>query len=313
MLHLKKPCGRSGQWQGCLGISPNQSLNQPRTLPAKYLQLPSLLANLQRTIISKPFALAAPNHQFPTLVESNARAHTHTHTYNTLTTNNNNNASPADNRPGPPDRPRPRARRADPAADAAGDHPRRPSLGGDGGSHCADAGADSGLSGSRPDWPDGQHGCVSFFIFFPFLRSFEETKNDDGLTLWCAHTHTYNSGVAIGSSIGHVVGNGISSLFGGSGSSAPEPAQSTQAQSAQTNNSWGSNCQGATEQFTKCMDEHGGNMQICGWYLEQLVRYIHTPFLSQKIPVIPGWPVGDLWYADHRDEQKACQAAASQY
>ncbi|KAL2023516.1 hypothetical protein VTK56DRAFT_2124 [Thermocarpiscus australiensis] len=77
------------------------------------------------------------------------------------------------------------------------------------------------------------------------------------------------AGVAIGSSIGHVVGNGISSLFGGS---SGEPAQATQAQSsAPASQSWGgSNCQGATEQFTKCMDEHGGNMQICGWYLEQL-------------------------------------------
>ncbi|KLU83256.1 hypothetical protein MAPG_02321 [Magnaporthiopsis poae ATCC 64411] len=43
---------------------------------------------------------------------------------------------------------------------------------------------------------------------------------------------------------------------------------------------WGNNCAGATQNFTKCMDENGGNMQICNWYLEQL---------------------------------KACQAAASQY
>ncbi|KAK4124937.1 hypothetical protein N657DRAFT_643705 [Parathielavia appendiculata] len=86
------------------------------------------------------------------------------------------------------------------------------------------------------------------------------------------------AGVAIGSSIGHVVGNGISSLWGGSSSSAPEPA--TQAQAAQTNSTFGNNCAGVTEQFTKCMDEHGGNMSICGWYLEQL---------------------------------KACQAAAKQY
>ncbi|KAL2180885.1 uncharacterized protein P884DRAFT_216513 [Thermothelomyces heterothallicus CBS 202.75] len=87
------------------------------------------------------------------------------------------------------------------------------------------------------------------------------------------------AGVAIGSSIGHVVGNGISSLFGGGSSSEPTQAQAQAA--PQTNNStWGNNCAGATEQFTKCMDEHGGNMQICGWYLEQL---------------------------------KACQAAASQF
>jgi hypothetical protein len=85
-----------------------------------------------------------------------------------------------------------------------------------------------------------------------------------------------DSGVAIGSSIGHVVGNSISGLFGGSSSAAPEPA--AQAQAAQTNNStFGNNCAGATEQFTKCMDEHGGNMQICGWYLEQLVGSISLP------------------------------------
>ncbi|KAJ4298590.1 hypothetical protein N0V88_003620 [Collariella sp. IMI 366227] len=77
------------------------------------------------------------------------------------------------------------------------------------------------------------------------------------------------AGVAIGSSIGHMVGNGLSSLFGG-GSAAPEPAQATQAQATQSNTSWGNNCAGATESFTKCMDEQGGNMQICGWYLEQL-------------------------------------------
>jgi len=75
------------------------------------------------------------------------------------------------------------------------------------------------------------------------------------------------AGVAIGSTIGHVVGG----FFGG-GSSAAEPTQATQAQAApQTNNStWGNNCAGATEQFTKCLDEQNGNMQICGWYLEQL-------------------------------------------
>ncbi|KAI1212527.1 uncharacterized protein F4807DRAFT_457324 [Annulohypoxylon truncatum] len=84
------------------------------------------------------------------------------------------------------------------------------------------------------------------------------------------------AGVAVGSSIGHAIGG----LFGGSGGSEPAEA-SPQAQAQQQQQSqWGNNCQGATQSFTKCMDEQGGNMQICGWYLEQL---------------------------------KACQAAASQY
>ncbi|GAB0138329.1 hypothetical protein EsDP_00006565 [Epichloe bromicola] len=83
------------------------------------------------------------------------------------------------------------------------------------------------------------------------------------------------AGVAIGSSVGHAIGG----LFGGGSSeAAPQPVQA-QAQQPQQQQ-WGNNCQAATQQFTKCMDDNGGNMQICNWYLEQL---------------------------------KACQAAASQY
>lgn len=88
------------------------------------------------------------------------------------------------------------------------------------------------------------------------------------------------AGVAIGSSIGHAIGG----IFSGGSSSAPAEAQQNNVAEAQNQNtqqsSWGNNCTGATQQFTKCMDENGGNMQICGWYLDQL---------------------------------KACQAAASQY
>lgn len=85
------------------------------------------------------------------------------------------------------------------------------------------------------------------------------------------------SGVAIGSSVGHAIGG----LFSGGGSSSVEQAPQQAAVNTQSQNSeWGNNCAGATQNFTKCMDEHGGNMQICNWYLEQL---------------------------------KACQSAASQY
>jgi hypothetical protein len=87
------------------------------------------------------------------------------------------------------------------------------------------------------------------------------------------------AGVAVGSSIGHAIGG----FFGG-GSSAPAEAspQAVQAQAApqQSSYSGNNNCQGATQNFTQCMDEHNGNMQVCNWYLEQL---------------------------------KACQAAAAQY
>ncbi|KAI9795477.1 MAG: hypothetical protein M1833_007007 [Piccolia ochrophora] len=90
------------------------------------------------------------------------------------------------------------------------------------------------------------------------------------------------AGVAVGSSIGHAIGG----FFGG-GSAAPVEADQANAvatasqENAYQDNTWGARtCEGDARQFTKCLDENGGNMQICGWYLEQL---------------------------------KACQAAASQY
>ncbi|KAL7916281.1 hypothetical protein GGI35DRAFT_29915 [Trichoderma velutinum] len=81
------------------------------------------------------------------------------------------------------------------------------------------------------------------------------------------------AGVAIGSSVGHAIGG----FFSGGSS---EPAAPVQAQAAPQQDQQYNNCAGAAQSFTKCLDENGGNMQICNWYLEQL---------------------------------KACQAAASQY
>ncbi|CAK7221197.1 hypothetical protein SCUCBS95973_004412 [Sporothrix curviconia] len=85
------------------------------------------------------------------------------------------------------------------------------------------------------------------------------------------------AGVAIGSTVGHAV-SGM--LFGGGSSSSSEaaaapqqaaaPVQQYGAPSSAQQENWGNNCQGATQQFTQCMDENSGNMQICGWYLEQL-------------------------------------------
>ncbi len=94
----------------------------------------------------------------------------------------------------------------------------------------------------------------------------------------------FDSGVAVGSSIGHTIGG----FFGGGSSSAPteaQPADGAVAQQSQDgayqSSSWGApSCETDAKSFTKCFDENGGNMQICGWYLDQL---------------------------------KACQAAASQY
>ncbi|KAI5299426.1 hypothetical protein KEM56_003242, partial [Ascosphaera pollenicola] len=92
------------------------------------------------------------------------------------------------------------------------------------------------------------------------------------------------AGVAVGSSIGHAVGNWFT---GGSSSSAPlEQSASPQAQppaDAQpmdsglyqsSSNTWaaehGAPCENDIRSFRKCMDEQDGNMSICGWYLDQL-------------------------------------------
>lgn len=77
---------------------------------------------------------------------------------------------------------------------------------------------------------------------------------------------------AAGVAIGSTIGNAVSGLFGGS--SAPEPqqnqVQATQAQTSSGQEYAANNCAPALQQFTKCMDDQQGNMQICNWYLEQL-------------------------------------------
>lgn len=89
------------------------------------------------------------------------------------------------------------------------------------------------------------------------------------------------SGVAVGSSIGHAVG----SFFTGGSSAPAESAQAPPANAApmdnglyqsNTSSSWGQSpaCETDVKAFRSCMDENGGNMSICGWYLDQLVRLI---------------------------------------
>ncbi len=84
------------------------------------------------------------------------------------------------------------------------------------------------------------------------------------------------SGVAVGSSIGHAIGG----FFGGDSSNAARESQVAEnVGPSQVNNAgdranqWGaSSCDTAAKQFTTCMNENGGDMQICNWYLDQLVR-----------------------------------------
>jgi hypothetical protein len=88
------------------------------------------------------------------------------------------------------------------------------------------------------------------------------------------------SGVAVGSSIGHAIGG----FFGGGSSSAPAEAQQAAATEAQpmdgglyqsnSTTTWENPaCATDVQNFRKCMDENQGNLTICGWYLDQLVRF----------------------------------------
>ena len=100
------------------------------------------------------------------------------------------------------------------------------------------------------------------------------------------------AGVAVGSTVGHMMGAGISGMvclslvgvghsaadrwktqFGG-GSSAPSPAeQAAPAPLTAQSESGTAHCDADVKNFTKCLDDNNGNMQICSWYLEQLVCF----------------------------------------
>lgn len=63
-------------------------------------------------------------------------------------------------------------------------------------------------------------------------------------------------------------------MFGGGSSQPAEQAADDGAVASQNQqqSQWGArSCEVDAKQFTKCMDDNQGNMQICNWYLEQLV------------------------------------------
>ena len=71
-------------------------------------------------------------------------------------------------------------------------------------------------------------------------------------------------------------------MFGGSSSQSAEQQQNDALAASQdghmssTTGGYGSySCESDAKSFTKCMDDYQGNMQICSWYLEQLVRFMY--------------------------------------
>jgi len=97
-------------------------------------------------------------------------------------------------------------------------------------------------------------------------------------------------------------------MFGGGHTSSGEVAEgqahdnavAAQAQQGYDNNSWGQqSCEQSAKGLSNCLEQNGGNMQICSWYLDQLVSVLSLyGRLGQGLTCLG---------------QKSCQAAASQY
>lgn len=75
------------------------------------------------------------------------------------------------------------------------------------------------------------------------------------------------AGVAVGSTIGHTLGAGITGMFGGS-SSAPVEQAAPAVQQEQFSEQ--ARCDVDARNFTRCLGDNDGNMQICDYYLQQL-------------------------------------------
>ncbi|KAK5773894.1 Mix17p PWA37_003012 [Arxiozyma heterogenica] len=85
------------------------------------------------------------------------------------------------------------------------------------------------------------------------------------------------AGVAVGSAVGHTIGAGITGLFSGGGSSdAAQQANQYQAQLQQqpivqeTQRTTAGPCEIDARNFTRCLDEHNGELSPCDYYLQQL-------------------------------------------
>ena len=74
---------------------------------------------------------------------------------------------------------------------------------------------------------------------------------------------------AAGVGIGHVIGHGLTGMFGG-GSSAPAAVDGASAPATADSNTRVGACDADAKAFTKCMDDYKGDMTACSWYLDQL-------------------------------------------
>lgn len=100
-------------------------------------------------------------------------------------------------------------------------------------------------------------------------RPVQQSQQGPGLFGQMASTA---AGVAVGSTIGHTLGAGITSMFGGSSSAAAvEHDQQVVSQASQPQQQQQArHCDADASNFTRCLEENSGNMQTCDYYLQQL-------------------------------------------
>ncbi|KAF3930300.1 hypothetical protein ABW20_dc0110332 [Dactylellina cionopaga] len=76
------------------------------------------------------------------------------------------------------------------------------------------------------------------------------------------------AGVAVGSTVGHVLGSSLTGMFGGSSSDAAAPA------AAAPTNTYGDvtrgDCSADAKSFTGCLEATNNDMNACSYYLDQL-------------------------------------------
>ena len=77
------------------------------------------------------------------------------------------------------------------------------------------------------------------------------------------------AGVAIGSAAGHTIANGLSGIFGG-GSSAPATYEAQPEAAQPLQKAAPSECEFDARGLTECLDNNGGDMRVCQWYVDQL-------------------------------------------
>ncbi|RUS18395.1 hypothetical protein BC937DRAFT_88816 [Endogone sp. FLAS-F59071] len=84
------------------------------------------------------------------------------------------------------------------------------------------------------------------------------------------------AGVAVGSTIGHTMGAGISGMFGGHSNSAPTEAEPTPFQTEaqptpfQTTGDPALSCEADSKAFIKCLEATNNNMTACQYYFDAL-------------------------------------------